>query len=331
MAAAHLLPDPATASPRPFWRGAEMRHFATLAAVESTGSFRAAARLRGYVPSTVSQQMAELERIVGCRLVDRRRGQRSVALTKPGRVLANLGRALLGDVDAADADLEDLRVRPASSIRMAIESGIVPALLPAVAAVLRTRDPQLRLSILEAHRDDPAELVRRGTADVGIGAWLADEPGLSVAVLGMDAYELLVPPTRTQSCQRSVMAGDLAAMPLILPACEDAAGPLLSRLAALGVDPSEARRAGPLEIETLVAAGAGVGVVSRATRADRPEGQPRISVEALLGARRISAVWQRGRLRPSEPVAAFAAAVTEVGRALRERGILRQAGRLAAA
>ena len=82
----------------------ELRHLQTMAAIAEEGTFgRAAVRL-GYTQSTVSQQVAALERSVGGSVFDRPGGPRPVQLTPLGVVVLTEGRDLLAKADRlADA------------------------------------------------------------------------------------------------------------------------------------------------------------------------------------------------------------------------------------
>ena len=83
------------------WLGVEMRHFAALEAVSRTGSFGRAARELGYTQSAVSQQIAQLERIVGQRLFHRPGGPRQVEPTEAGLLLLGHADAIVARLDAA--------------------------------------------------------------------------------------------------------------------------------------------------------------------------------------------------------------------------------------
>ena len=52
------------------WSGLELRHLLALVAVVEAGTFSAAAERLGYTQSAVSQQIANLERIIGERLIE---------------------------------------------------------------------------------------------------------------------------------------------------------------------------------------------------------------------------------------------------------------------
>src|SRR6266699_4202275 len=90
------------------WLGIDLRHLAALEAVGRTGSFGRAARELGYTQSAVSQQIAQLERIVGQRLFHRPGGPRPVEATEAGLLLLRHADASVGQIDAARADMAAL-------------------------------------------------------------------------------------------------------------------------------------------------------------------------------------------------------------------------------
>src|SRR5260370_6015422 len=84
---------------------AELRHLAAMAAVADEGSFgRAAARL-GYSQSTISQQIAALEKAVGGAVFDRPGGPKPVRVTPLGALVLAHGRDLLASAAAMAAHI----------------------------------------------------------------------------------------------------------------------------------------------------------------------------------------------------------------------------------
>src|SRR5215468_10960487 len=57
------------------WLGLELRHLIALKAIAEEGTFGRSAEQLGYTQSAISQQIATLEKIVGQRLIDRRRAR----------------------------------------------------------------------------------------------------------------------------------------------------------------------------------------------------------------------------------------------------------------
>src|SRR2546423_687345 len=91
------------------WLGVELRHLAALEAVAEEGSFGRAARRLGYTQSAVSQQIAQLEKLVGATLVERPGGPKAVSLTDAGRLLLRHADAIVARLHAAQADMSALQ------------------------------------------------------------------------------------------------------------------------------------------------------------------------------------------------------------------------------
>lgn len=170
----------------------DLAGLAELARVADRRSFTAAAAELGVTPSAVSQAISALEGRVGVRLLQRT--TRKVGLTEAGaRFLAHLRPALDG-VDAAFASLDELRARPAGTLRLTLSRLAHRAVLePALAAFLATY-PDLRVEI--AIEDGFTSIVDKGF-DAGIRLGESVEKDMvsvrvtddyRVAVVGAPAY-----------------------------------------------------------------------------------------------------------------------------------------------
>ncbi|WP_433201631.1 LysR family transcriptional regulator [Dactylosporangium sp. CS-047395] len=132
----------------------ELRHLATMAAVVDDGSFgRAAARL-GYTQSTVSQQIAALEKAAGGAVFDRPGGPRPVTLTPLGRVVLAHGRDLLARAEAMADALERFRAGE-GRLDIGTFQSISTTLLPRLVVALRNEFPGCDIRLFEEEADPP--------------------------------------------------------------------------------------------------------------------------------------------------------------------------------
>jgi DNA-binding transcriptional LysR family regulator len=121
----------------------DLRRLRFLREVEERGTLAAAL---GYSPSTVSHQLALLEKEAGARLLDK--AGRGVRLTDAGHLLARHARVLLSAAEAAQADLAALSGDIRGTVRAGgLQSAARRLLIPAVARMKADR-PQVRVESL---------------------------------------------------------------------------------------------------------------------------------------------------------------------------------------
>ncbi|NDL61064.1 LysR substrate-binding domain-containing protein [Phytoactinopolyspora mesophila] len=132
----------------------ELRHLAAMAAIAEEGSFgRAAARL-GYTQSTVSQQVAALERAVGGQVFDRPGGPKRVRLTPLGAVVLEHGRELLAKAETL-ADAVDRFHAGDGRIDIGTFQSVSNVILPSVVRRLRDEQPGCDIRLSEEEPDQP--------------------------------------------------------------------------------------------------------------------------------------------------------------------------------
>jgi molybdate transport repressor ModE-like protein len=187
------------------WLGVELRHLAALEAIARTGSFGRAARELGYTQSAVSQQIAQLERIVGQRLFDRPGGPRRVEPTEAGLLLLRHADAIVAQIDAARADMAALAQGEAGTLRVGIYQSVGARLLP---ARVRVRE--------ESAAADLLRLLEHGELDLTFADLPLREGPFEFAELLQDPYILLVSAkSELASLEAAPSLREVAKLPLI--------------------------------------------------------------------------------------------------------------------
>ncbi len=294
------------------WRGVELRHLAALEAVGRLRSFGAAARELGYTQSAVSQQVAQLERVVGQRLVDRPGGPRRVDLTDAGRLLLRHADAIVAQIDAAQADMAALAEGAAGPLRVGIYQSVGARILPALLRRFREEWPRVEVHVRE--ETDAADLLRlleHGELDLTFADLpLPTGPFESEEVL-RDPYVLLVP-AGSELADRDAAPPlrELAGVPLIgWRSTGEPETYLRGRVPELNV---VFRTDDNGTLLGLVAEGLGVAVVPRLVVNPRNPSFAALPFGTRIPPRDIAIVWHRDRYR-SAAAQAFAGLARDMG------------------
>jgi DNA-binding transcriptional LysR family regulator len=123
----------------------ELRHLRTMAAIVEEGTFGRAASRLGYTQSSVSQQIAALEKAVGGAVFDRPGGPRPVRITPLGEVVSAHGRDLLTKAEAL-ADAVDRFRAGNGRIDIGTFQGVSKLILPTVVRRLLGEHRRIRKS-----------------------------------------------------------------------------------------------------------------------------------------------------------------------------------------
>ena len=294
------------------WRGVELRHLVALEAVGRKRSFGAAARELGYTQSAVSQQIAQLERVVGQRLVDRPGGPRRVDLTDAGRLLLRHADAIVAQIDAAQADMAALAEGAAGPLRVGIYQSVGARILPALLRRFREAWPRVEVDVRE--ETDAADLLRlleHGELDVTFADLpLPEGPFESEEVL-RDPYVLIVAAGSELTARETAPPlRELSGVPLIgWRSTGEPETYLRGRVPELNI---VFRTDDNGTLMGLVAEGLGVAVVPRLVVNPRNPSLVALPFGTRIPPRDIAIVWHRDRYR-SAAATAFAELSRDMG------------------
>ncbi|MGP9813263.1 LysR substrate-binding domain-containing protein [Rhodopseudomonas sp. NSM] len=168
-----------------------LRQLRYLSALARFGHFGRAAESCAVTQPALSMQIADLERTLGVKVVERRPGE--VFLTEIGREIARRGEDLL----TASRDLVDFarhRTRPLTGrLTLGVIPSLAPYLLPKLLPLLQQRYPELRLELRESQTRQLVTEVGSGALDAALLALPAGNRELDTIALFDDEFLLAVP------------------------------------------------------------------------------------------------------------------------------------------
>ncbi|WP_432836657.1 LysR family transcriptional regulator [Dactylosporangium sp. CA-092794] len=136
----------------------------------SLGTVRAVAQAAHLSPSTVSQQLAVLEREAGARLFER--SGRRLRLTEAGAALSRHARTILDQMEAARAEVAALS--DAGRVTIGAFTSAANTFVLAALSLLARRHPRLRADVWELDPVESLPALRRGDCDVVVTADVFD-------------------------------------------------------------------------------------------------------------------------------------------------------------
>lgn len=158
-----------------------------LQAVAQTGSFAAAARELGLVPSAVTYRIRQLEDALDVLLFDR--SSRQARLTDAGAELLREGARLLQEIDAVANRVKRVATGWESELTIAVDTAVSNLTMMELAQAFFELAPTTRLRLCEESLSGTLEALTSGKADLAIG--IVAEPGTTAGVHSQLLGEML--------------------------------------------------------------------------------------------------------------------------------------------
>ena len=157
-----------------------------LQAVAHSGSFAAAARELGLVPSAVTYRVRQIEDALDVLLFDR--SSRQARLTEAGKELLRSGEQLLQEIDAVAHRVKRVATGWESQLTIAVDTIVSCSTVMELADAFFALAPTTRLRLRDEALSGTLETLQSGLADLALGVTL--EPGTTVGLHSRPLGEL---------------------------------------------------------------------------------------------------------------------------------------------
>lgn len=167
-------------------RRIKLRHLEAFVEITKARSLKRAAERLNLTQPAISRTLAELEEILGNRLLSRGRG--GVELTAPGEVLFDFAQAGLGALERGLDGASDRIRQSVPRLHIGALPSVAARLLPELVTGLAETAPRLLLTIADGSHEHLTDLLRAGTLDLVLGRLGAPETmrGLSFTQLYLE-------------------------------------------------------------------------------------------------------------------------------------------------
>ena len=197
----------------------DVRRLRLLVELSQRGTLAAVAEALSYSPSSVSQQLSQLEREAGVPLLVQ--AGRRVQLTPQAELLVAHARAVLDRLEEAEAEVARSLTTVGGTVRIAVFQSAAHAVVPQALTLLRAEHPGLRVEITE--REPELALFDVAARDFDLvvaeqypGYTRAHRTELDRVPLAADAIRLALPPHPAGGRPQFDRLADAARRPWVL-------------------------------------------------------------------------------------------------------------------
>ena len=180
-----------------------------LQAVAHTGSFAAAARELGLVPSAVTYRVRQIEDALDVLLFDR--SSRQAKLTAAGAELLRSGEHLLQEIDAVAHRVKRVATGWEAQLTIAVDTVISCSTVMELAAAFYALSPTTRLRLRDETLSGTLDALLSGQADLAIGVPVdpGNTPDVHSRPLGDLAFAYVVAPHHPLAAAKEPLKDDL--------------------------------------------------------------------------------------------------------------------------
>ncbi|WP_423299359.1 LysR family transcriptional regulator [Glutamicibacter nicotianae] len=288
-----------------------------LLSVVEGGSVTAAADELFYTPSGVSQQLRKLEEEVGQPLLQRH--ARGMVPTDAGHVLAGHARAILQQMDAAMADLDQLAGLKSGSLSLGTFPTLGSSFIPLVISRFRKMYPSIKLDVRSTRLRELIGLLARGEISMGLlweYEWMRlKRDDFELTTLFTEPTVLVVGAEHPLAQLEEVDVAATAHEQWIVRANEHPVAELLGRTCnAAGFSPKISFQANDYqEAQAMVSVGLGIALAPKSAVVNHHPGVKVLSLGEAAASRSVLLAQRRDRVRaPAEN--AFQTLLVDMGK-----------------
>jgi len=209
-------------------RRLRLRDLDTLIAVAETGSMAKAAAQLAVSQPAVSKAIAEMERTVGYRLLDRT-GQ-GVEPNLYGRALLKWAKAVFDNVHQGVAELDFISDPTSGELRIGASGPMATGMLPVILARLHQQHPRIVFHVSQVTSvSEQQDALRERRVDLLLGRALSQGEDLSDEILFHERSYVVADSSNPLCRRRKIALRDLFGEPWILPPSDTVVGALIQQ------------------------------------------------------------------------------------------------------